>query len=83
MAPGRLRVPLAPTMSDPRRASLSARLEDLRCEVNSKCGSLRAASRLLPGLSAQDSEEMLILMTKEALQLARTLEQHRKDAFPR
>lgn len=56
------------------------RLESLRSEVNSKCGSLRAASRLLTDLSARDSDEMLGLMAEEALRLAKSIEKHRQDA---
>lgn len=53
------------------------RLERLTGEVNSKCGTLRAASRLLPGLSARDSAELLHLMADEALRLAKSLDAHR------
>jgi len=60
--------------------SRTRRLEQLTCEVNSKCGTLRAASRLLPGLSALDSQEMLRLMADEALRLAKSLEEHRCEA---
>lgn len=56
------------------------RLEQLACEVNSKCGTLRAASRLLPGLSDRDSEELLGLMAAEALRLAQSLDDHRQEA---
>ncbi|MEQ1919057.1 MAG: hypothetical protein ABL955_07645 [Elusimicrobiota bacterium] len=59
------------------------RLESLCSEVNSKCGSLRAASRLLLGLSARESDEMLRLMTEEALRLAKSIEDHRQDASRR
>lgn len=52
-------------------------LERICGEVNSKCATLRAASRLLPGLSARESEEMLVLMAEEALRLAKSLEVHR------
>jgi hypothetical protein len=70
-------------MSDSMRASGPTPLERICCEVNSKCGSLRAASRLLPGLSARESEEMLLLMAEEAHRLAKSLEEHRQDAFRR
>ncbi len=60
--------------------SRARRLEQLTSEVNSKCGTLRAASRLLPGLSDRDSEELLHLMADEALRLAKSLDDHRKDA---
>lgn len=46
-------------------------------EVHSKCASLRAASRLLPGLSPKDTEEMLVLMAEEALRLSKALDAHR------
>lgn len=61
----------------------SSALEKICSEVNSKCGSLRAASRLLPDLSARESEEMLLLMTEEALRLAKAIEAHRRDALNR
>jgi hypothetical protein len=64
-------------------AGSSSALERICSEVNSKCGSLRAASRLLPDLSARESEEMLLLMTEEALRLAKVLEEHRRDALGR
>jgi hypothetical protein len=54
-------------------------LERICGEVNSKCATLRAASRLLPDLSARESEEMLVLMAEEALRLAKSLEEHRRD----
>ena len=47
--------------------------ELIRCEVNSKCASLLAAARLLPGLSRRDSREMLLLMSEAALSLAQSL----------
>lgn len=47
--------------------------ERIRGEVNSRCASLRSASRLLEGLSSAESDEMLLLMTAEARQLARSL----------
>ena len=56
-------------------------LERICFEVNSKCGSLRAASRLLPDLSAGESEEMLLLMSEEAVRLAESLEKHRRDRY--
>ena len=59
-----------------------SRLEGLRSEVNSKCGSLRAASRLLAGLSDLESDEMLRLMVEEALRLAKSIEEHRRAAAP-
>lgn len=62
-------------------ASRSVPIERICSEVNSKCGSLRAASRLLPGLSARESDEMLVLMAEEAFRLAKSLEAHREDAF--
>lgn len=62
-------------------ASRSSTIERICSEVNSKCGSLRAASRLLPGLPARESEEMLVLMSEEALRLAKALETHRQAAF--
>lgn len=46
-------------------------------EVNSKCASLRAASRLLPDLTAGESQEMLLLMSEEAFRLAQSIEAHR------
>jgi len=49
-------------------------------EVHSKCASLRAASRLLPGLSAKDTEEMLVLMAEEALRLSKALDAHRRGS---
>lgn len=49
-------------------------------EINSKCATLRAASRLLPGLTGRDSEEMLLLMSEEARRLAKSIEEHRRDA---
>lgn len=52
-------------------------------EVNSKCGSLRVASRLLMDLSARESDEMLLLMAEEAYRLAKFLEKHRQDAARR
>lgn len=52
-------------------------------EVNSKCATLRAASGLLTGLSAPESDEMLLLMAEEARRLAASLEEHRRAAFPR
>lgn len=58
-------------------------LERICGEVNSKCATLRAASRLLPDLSVRESEEMLVLMTEEALRLAKSLEEHRQDASRR
>lgn len=64
-------------MDEPTGAPRSSALERICSEVNSKCGSLRAASRLLPGLSARESEEMLVLMSEEALRLAKSLEAHR------
>ena len=59
-----------------------SRFEGLRSEVNSKCGSLRAASRLLPGLSDRDSDEMLQLMVEAALRLAKSIDEHRRAATP-
>lgn len=50
-------------------------------EVNSKCAALRAASGLLAGLSAPESEEMLLLMAEEALRLAKSIEEYRQDVF--
>ncbi len=64
-------------MIEPAHAPRSTGIELICSEVNSKCGSLRAASRLLPGLSASESEEMLLLMAEEALRLAKVLEAHR------
>ena len=64
-------------MSDPLRVPRPSSLERICCEVNSKCGSLRAASRLLPDLSAREADEMLLLMTDEALRLAKSLEDKR------
>lgn len=64
-------------MSEPLRVPRPSPLERICCEVNSKCGSLRAASRLLPDLSARESEEMLVLMAEEAFRLAKSLEDHR------
>lgn len=52
--------------------------ELIRREVESKCCSLRAASRLLPGLSAQEADELLLLMAEEAARLARSLEAYRR-----
>lgn len=65
-------------MEESMPAPSSSALERICSEVNSKCGSLRAASRLLPGLSARETEEMLALMTEEALRLAKSLEAHRR-----
>lgn len=56
--------------------SRSSSLERIRCEVNSKCASLRAAACLLAGLSAPDSEEMLLLMTQDAALLVKSLEKY-------
>jgi hypothetical protein len=70
-------------MSELARASGPASLERICSEVSSKCGSLRAASRLLPGLPARESDEMLRLMIEEALRLAKSLEAHRQNSFPR
>lgn len=56
--------------------SRSSPLERIRCEVNSKCASLRAAAGLLAGLSARDSEEMLLLMTQDAALLTKSLERY-------
>lgn len=67
-------------MDDIPRASPRCRLERIYSEVNSKCGNLRAASVLLPGLSAREIEEMLMLMLEEAFQLAESLEECRQDA---
>lgn len=53
-------------------------LERICGEVNSKCATLRAASRLLPDLTARDSDEMLLLMSEEARRLAKSIEEHRK-----
>lgn len=61
-------------MTDPFRPSA---LDKLRCEVNSKCESLRAASRLLRDLHAPESDELLLLMAEESFRLARSLEAHR------
>ena len=61
----------------------SSSIERICSEVNSKCGSLRAASRLLLGLSARESDEMLLLMTEEALRLAKSIEDHRRDVSRR
>jgi hypothetical protein len=52
---------------------LSTEFDRIRGEVNSRCASLRSASRLLEGLSKAESDEMLALMTAEARQLARSL----------
>ena len=52
--------------------------ERIRSEVNSKCATLRAASRLLAGLSGPESDEMLRLMAEEALRLASSLEKKRQ-----
>ena len=57
-------------------------LEKICSEVNSKCGSLRAASRLLAGLSPRESDEMLRLMTESAHRLAESIEEHRRAAAP-
>lgn len=70
-------------MDDIPRVSPRCRFEHIYSEVNSKCGSLRAASVLLPGLSAREIEEMLMLMVEEALRLAESLEEHRQDARKR
>lgn len=70
-------------MNDPARASRLSPLERICCEVNSKCATLRAASRLLMGLSARESDEMLLLMAEEAYRLAKSLEKHRQDAARR
>jgi hypothetical protein len=51
--------------------------ERIRSEVNSKCSTLRAASRLLEGLTGPESDEMLLLMSEEALRLAKALEARR------
>jgi hypothetical protein len=48
-------------------------------EVNSKCASLSAASRLLPDLPVRDSREMLRLMVDAARRLAKSLETHRQE----
>lgn len=52
--------------------------ERIRVEVNSKCATLRAASGLLTGLSARESDEMLLLMAEEARRLATSFEEHRR-----
>lgn len=70
-------------MDEIPRASPRCRLEQIYSEVNSKCGSLRAASVLLPGLSAREIEEMLMLMVEEALRLAESLEEYRQDSRDR
>lgn len=67
-------------MRNPPSASSLSAIERLCCEVNSKCASLRAASRLLGGLSARDSAEMLLLMADEAFRLYQSLEKHHQDA---
>ncbi|MBI2788284.1 MAG: hypothetical protein HYX59_06325 [Elusimicrobia bacterium] len=54
-------------------------VERIYCEVNSRCGSLRAASVLLPRLSASEMEEILMLMVEEAHRLAKSLEEFRQD----
>lgn len=58
-------------------------LERICGEVHSKCATLCAAARLLPDLSARESDEMLLLMTEEALRLAKSIEDHRQDASRR
>ena len=58
----------------------SAPLELICSEVNSKCQSLRAASRLLPELYGQDSKEILLLMIDEATQLTKSLQKYREGA---
>ena len=58
-------------------------LDRISAEVNSKCATLRAASRLLSGMSARESDEMLRLMTEEALRLAKSIEDHRQDVSQR
>lgn len=68
------------TMSGLSRAHHPPSLERLCCEVNSRCSSLRAASRLLPDLSGRETDEMLLLMTEEALQLAKSIEEHQREA---
>lgn len=70
-------------MSDSLLASNPTPLERICAEVNSKCGSLRAASRLLPVLPVRESDEMLVLMAEEALRLAKSLEAHRLSALQR
>jgi hypothetical protein len=55
-------------------------VERIYSEVNSKCGSLCAAARLLAGLSAADSQEMLALMSEQAFRLAKSLDDHRQAA---
>ncbi|OGR90875.1 MAG: hypothetical protein A2V88_02180 [Elusimicrobia bacterium RBG_16_66_12] len=67
-------------MSDPQPVSRSPQRERIYGEVNSKCASLRAASRLLPDLSRQESDEMLLLMTEEALRLAKSIKKYRQGA---
>lgn len=57
-----------------------AALERVCGEVNSKCATLRAASRLLVELSFREADEMLLLMREEALRLAESLEEHRLRA---
>jgi hypothetical protein len=64
-------------MIEPARVPGPSPLERLCGEVNSKCASLRDASRLLPDLSVSESEEMLLLMTMETFRLATTLEKLR------
>ena len=54
----------------------------IRCEVNSRCASLRSASRLLEGLSEAERDEMLLLMAGEARRLARSLARERAIARP-
>lgn len=64
----------APGLVELPSVSRPAPLERICCEVNSRCGSLRAASRLLPNLSGPEAREMLLLMAAEALRLAESLE---------
>lgn len=54
----------------------------IRCEVNSRCASLRSASLLLEGLSEAEQDEMLLLMAGEARELARSLARERAIARP-
>ena len=57
--------------------------ERIRSEVESKCGSLRAAARLLPDLAALEADEVLVLMSEEASRLAKSLEAHRRRLAPK
>jgi hypothetical protein len=60
------------------RVSRPSPLERICGEVNSRCASLRAASRLLPDMSGTESQEMLFLMTMATIRLARSLQKHRR-----